>query len=165
MLPAAADPRVAKAGSRTADWRGKRCRISSQGGFRGLSAGPELNVKASPQTMPGLARYRTNSLEHAARDEDAVNMNPVLPRWLAVPLKLVAIHAILVLGSVLCLVTPFALVGHFLYSAVLVLDQPALSFYWDGEVSTLLLSGSVQWACVGAAVVAIETLIRRLVGA
>jgi hypothetical protein len=89
---------------------------------------------------------------------------------LAVPLKLVAIHAILVLGSVLCLVTPiaitpFALVGHFLYSAVLVLDQPALSFYWDGEVSTLLLSGSVQWACVGAAVVAIETLIRRLVGA
>jgi hypothetical protein len=120
--------------------------------------------------MPGLARYRTNSLEDAARDEDAVNMNPVLPRWLAVPLKLVAIHAILVLGSVLCLVTPiaitpFALVGHFLYSAVLVLDQPALSFYWDGGPSTLLLSGSVQWACVGAAVVAIETLIRRLVGA
>ena len=91
-------------------------------------------------------------------------MNPVLPRWLAVPLKLVAIHAILVLGSVLCLFTPFAPAWHFLYLLVLLLDQPALSFYWDGEVSTLLLSGSVQWACVGAAVVAIDSLVRRLVG-
>ncbi len=78
-------------------------------------------------------------------------MKPKLPYWLATPLAFVAIHAILVLGSALLMMTPFNALAAFLHGIVLVADRPFLEMFSDGEptMGRLLVFGSLQWALIG----------------
>ncbi len=78
-------------------------------------------------------------------------MNPKLPYWLATPLAFAAIHAILVLGSALLLMTPFHALAVFLHSVVVMVDLPFLEMFSDGEptMGRLLVFGSLQWAIMG----------------
>ena len=89
-----------------------------------------------------------------------MKLNPKLPPWLAFPLMFAAAHAILVLASMLLLMTPFWLIGTMLYQWLLVANVLVLSRYWDGEFTTLLVLGSLQWAVIGLLVAIIRRKVR-----
>jgi hypothetical protein len=89
-----------------------------------------------------------------------MKLNPKLPLWLAFPLMFAAAHAILVLASMLFLMTPFWLIGTILYQWLLVANVLVLSRYWDGEFTTLLVLGSLQWAVIGLLVAIIRRKVR-----
>ena len=89
-----------------------------------------------------------------------INSSP--PFWLATPLSFAALHAIVVLGALLLLMTPFAFVGSLLYRLVMLVDILALQF-WDGEaVTTILVLGSLQWFLIGLFVATVARWIERL---
>jgi hypothetical protein len=80
----------------------------------------------------------------------------------AIPLLLAAFHAIIVLGALVLLVTPFAAVGYFTYQLVLMVDMPALQVFWDGEITTLLVLGSLQWLVIGVLIAIVGRCIEAL---
>lgn len=94
-----------------------------------------------------------------------MKFNPRLPNWLVIPLSFAALHAIISLGSLILLMTPFSAVGNFLYRLVLMANIPVLQVFWDGEITTLFVLGSLQWLVIGLLVVIvgrwIEPLIKR----
>jgi len=59
-----------------------------------------------------------------------------------------ALPAIIALGSLVFLMTPFAAVGLLLYQLVLLIDIPALRV-WNGKITTLIVLGSLQWFLIG----------------
>ncbi|MDG2223932.1 MAG: hypothetical protein P8L85_21305 [Rubripirellula sp.] len=89
-----------------------------------------------------------------------MKLNPKIPLWLAFPLMFAAAHAILVLASVLLLMTPFSALGSLLYQWLLLADILVLSRFWDGEITTVLVLGSLQWAAIGLLV----AIVRRQIG-
>ena len=91
-----------------------------------------------------------------------MGLNKRLPFWLAIPLSLAAFHAIIVLGGLVLLVTPFAAVGYFTYQLVLMVDMPALQVFWDGEITTLLVLGSLQWLVIGVLIANVGRWIEAL---
>ena len=95
-----------------------------------------------------------------------MKINLRLPYWLAIPLSFAALHAITYLGALVLLMTPFSAVGYLLHQLVLMADIPVLQVFWDGEITTLLVLGSLQWLVIGVLVAMvgrwIETLTTRL---
>jgi hypothetical protein len=58
--------------------------------------------------------------------------------------------------------TPFAAVGYLLYQLVLVVDMLVLQVFWDGEMTTLLVLGSLQWLVIGLLVAIVVRWIEAL---
>lgn len=88
--------------------------------------------------------------------------NRRLPDWLGTPLLFAALHAILILGALGLLLTPFAGVGVWLYYLVCLLDLLAVQL-WDGQIATLVVLGSLQWFLIGLLVAIVARWIRDLI--